>query len=366
MKGRRRRKPVSSSKAREKTVHNRDKQLQQMPVVKLERSGPLPLRVTQRGRSCQSLEAESPEQTKSTPSSLKYPHGSWSMSSYPIRSRFREAHIMDSMPFLHEPLSDKKQPSDNQQPGPRRRRPKKNGLCSVSKGGSSMSSIQQQQSVNEQLEENQERQEEELNVQRQEKVGGAKRTGERRSVESDEETVDDAPAAKKVCFKPMAHPALQTSSETDRAESASTERENLSYADSSVRDCLQKGRGGKTARREESSEDEEMDVDEDDHNHQGIRESDPWVSPPSHSAQEIRLGSTGSCEDGKDEDVDVIGGSSPVPSPVIISWSDSSEVEEEETDEDVDVVGEKTVYAPSGLFTAMSKGELENTGLRCS
>nr|XP_029132082.1 uncharacterized protein LOC114919047 [Labrus bergylta] len=117
MKGRKR-KPVSSSKAREKTVHYRDKQLQQMPVVKLERSGPLPVRVTQQGRSCQSLEAESPGQTKSTPSSVKYPHGSWSMRSYPIRSRFREAHIMDSMPFLYEPLSNKKnhQITSNQVP----------------------------------------------------------------------------------------------------------------------------------------------------------------------------------------------------------------------------------------------------------
>ncbi|XP_041653035.1 uncharacterized protein LOC121516049 isoform X2 [Cheilinus undulatus] len=175
----------------------RDKQLQQIPVVKLERSGKLPVRVSLQRRGSHSPGAESPSQTKSTSSSLKYPLGSWSTKVYPIRSRLREARIMDSLPFLYEPLTDQQPPSADQ--------------------------------------------------------------------------------------------------------------------------------------------------------------------PATREAEEVHLGSAGSSEEDKDEDIDVIGGSSPVPAPIIISWSGG---EEEEADEDVDVVGEKMDYAPSKLFTSLKNGELENVGLR--
>lgn len=53
------RKPVSSSDAKFIIVHDLvDKQLQQMPVVKLERSSSLPGKVTLHGLSCQSLEVK--------------------------------------------------------------------------------------------------------------------------------------------------------------------------------------------------------------------------------------------------------------------------------------------------------------------
>lgn len=53
------RKPVSTSDVKSEIVHDRgDKQLQQMPVVKLERSDSLPGKVTLQGHSCQSLEVK--------------------------------------------------------------------------------------------------------------------------------------------------------------------------------------------------------------------------------------------------------------------------------------------------------------------
>lgn len=53
------RKPVLSSDAKTKMVHDQqDKQLQQMPVVKLERSGPLPVRVTLKGHGSHYLEVK--------------------------------------------------------------------------------------------------------------------------------------------------------------------------------------------------------------------------------------------------------------------------------------------------------------------
>ncbi|XP_022615657.1 uncharacterized protein LOC111232425 isoform X2 [Seriola dumerili] len=80
-----------------------------------------------------------------------------------------------------------------------------------------------------------------------------------------------------------------------------------------------------------------------------------FVSPPPNPTKEISERSRGSWED---EDIDVIGGSSPVPDPEVISWAESSEGEEGEGDEDVDVVGEKTGYASSVVFATMIKAGL--------
>ncbi|KAL3044827.1 hypothetical protein OYC64_013158 [Pagothenia borchgrevinki] len=77
------------------------------------------------------------------------------------------------------------------------------------------------------------------------------------------------------------------------------------------------------------------------------------LSPTSLSATEFSLTSTGSWEDDKDEDVDVIGGSSPAPDPVLFSWTECSEVEEEEGDEDIDVVGDNPIYTSSSLLATV-------------
>lgn len=52
------RKPALLSDAKSKMVHDQGDKLQQMPVVKLERSGPLPVRVKLQGDSCQTLEVK--------------------------------------------------------------------------------------------------------------------------------------------------------------------------------------------------------------------------------------------------------------------------------------------------------------------
>ncbi|XP_044061778.1 uncharacterized protein LOC122880569 [Siniperca chuatsi] len=394
------RKPVSLSDAKTKIVHDRgDKQLQQMPVVKLERNGLLPVRLTLQGHSCQSLEVKSPAKTKT--SSVKYPRGSlsdktdktvsWSTKKYPIRSRFREAH-MDSMPFLVEPLPDKQPPSAGQR-ARRRGRTKKNGqLLSLTNGESSTPPIQPQP-VDEQLE----RHEEELTVQPQEEAEGPTRRGMKRGAESEEETSDGATMAKRAFFEQMAQPTSETCIPSTEAadfvsEPATTEIEDVIDVETvsltSVRDFLQREEQKpvwseiKLRETEESLMDEEKksssneiidvdgDVEDDCHKEaeKGRRQSrttlshfvkvNSFVSPPSHSAEEVSLGTTGSWEE--DEVIDVIGDSSPVPDPVIISWTESSEGEEEEGDEDVDVVGEKIDCASSAIFITKSKGELVN------
>ncbi|XP_031158982.1 uncharacterized protein LOC116052423 isoform X2 [Sander lucioperca] len=367
------RKPVSSSDAKTKSIHDRgDKQLMQMPVVKLERSGPLPAQVTLQKPSCP--EVQKPAKTKTGASSRKYPRDrlskmvqpfSWSTKMYPIRSRFREAHIMDSLPFLEEP------PSAGL-PRPRRGRPKKNGqILSFSNGESSAPPIQPQPvepcCVDEQLERNQERHEEELTVQPQKEAEAPTSRGEKRGAESERETSDVVTVAKRVCFERMAQLTSETcppSSESSDFVSEPAIRELRDI--SSVGDCLQREREEEPVQREiklretvgslmdeemQSSDDEIIDVD-------GPTLSPfvkvrPSVSPSSHSAKELSLGSTGSWEEDDDEDIDVIGGASPAPDPVIISWTESSE-EEVDEDEDVDVVGEKTDYASSAVLSTMS------------
>ncbi|XP_051276904.1 uncharacterized protein LOC127375108 [Dicentrarchus labrax] len=389
-------KPVSSSNAKTKIVHDRgDKQLQQIPVVKLERSGLLPVKVALQGHSCQSLDLKSVAKAKTSSSSVKCPHdslsgnnqrASWSTKTYPIRSRCREA-SMDSTPFLEEPFLPKPPP------GRKRGRPKKNGqLPSLSNGESSTPPIQPQP-VDEQLEKNQEKREEEFTVQPQEEAEGPTRRGEKRGAESKGETSDDATVAKKVCSETTPQPTSETCTPISvQFEPAATEIEDVIDVEtvSLTGDCLQSEeqeeklvfsviRPGEAEERlmdedAESSGDEIIDVDGDvekdseKERHQSgteptlccLTEEKPSVSPPSHSAEEVVLGSAGSWEEDENEDIDVIGGSSPVPDPVIISWTESSEGEEEEGDEEVDVIGGKTDYTPSVVLAAISKSELVN------
>ncbi|XP_056237962.1 uncharacterized protein LOC130173074 [Seriola aureovittata] len=409
-------KPVSTSDAKIKILHDReDKQLKQMPVVKLERRVPLPVRVKLQEHSCQSLEIMDPAKVKTSSSSVKYPGGTlsqknqpvlWSTKTYPIRSRFREAHIMDTLPFLEGQLAEKRPPSAGQ-PRSRPGRPKKNGqLLSLSNGGSSTPTIQLQPvehcGTNGQLEKNQELHEEELNVQPQEEAQGPTRRGKKRG-ESGEETSDDATVAKRVCCEPVAQPTSETCIPSSKSAGFASEQATVEADDvidvetvslTSEGDFLQRKEqeDRSTVWREiilretgESLIDEEteggleiIDVDGDTYERadqekhtddcRGQTERDHcqsrtaptlshFVSPPPNPTKEISERSRGSWED---EDIDVIGGSSPVPDPEVISWAESSEGEEGEGDEDVDVVGEKTGYASSVVFATMIKGELVN------
>ncbi|XP_029917252.1 uncharacterized protein LOC115366132 isoform X2 [Myripristis murdjan] len=72
----------------------------------------------------------------------------------------------------------------------------------------------------------------------------------------------------------------------------------------------------------------------------------PPLSPPSQPAAEVSLGSTGSWEEeGEEDEVDVIGGSSPVPEALPISWTEPSESGEEQ--EEIDVTGVEMDYVSS-------------------
>ncbi|XP_071362873.1 uncharacterized protein [Trachinotus anak] len=403
------RKSVSMTDTKTKILQDQgDKLLQQMPVVKLERSDPLPVRVILQGHSCQSLEVKGPAKAKTSSSPVKYPRSRLSeknqcTKTYPIRSRFRKAQIMDTRPFLEGQLSEKRRFSSGQ-PGSRRGRPKKNGqLLILSNGRSSTPPIQLQPvepcPTNGQPENNQESHEEELLVQPQEEAEGTARKGEKRGAESGEETSDDATVAKRVCSEQLAQPTSETcipSSDSAAfvSEQATAEADDVIDVETvsltSVGDCLQREEqeDKSTAWREialretgesltddetEGSGDETIDVDGDTdertnlENHtddfrertkRDLESKTPpapshFVSPPSGAAEEVSVRSTGSWED---EDIDVIGGSSPVPDPEIISWTESSEGEEEEGDDDVDVVGDKT----SVVFATLIKGELVN------
>ncbi|KAA8588895.1 hypothetical protein FQN60_010240, partial [Etheostoma spectabile] len=279
------RKTVSSSDAKTKSIRDRgDKQLKQMPVVKLERSGPLPAQVTLHKPSCPEVQPQ------------------------PV-----EPSCMDEQP-----------------------------------------------------EKNQARQEEELSVQPQGEAEAPTSRVEKRGAESEKKTSDVAPVAKRVCFERMAQLTSGTCTPSSESSDFVSEPATRKLQDvSSVGDCLQREQreeepvwreinlretvGSLMDEEMQSSNDEIIDVE-------GPTLSPfvkvkPSVSPSSHSAKELSLGLTGSWED-DDEDIDVIGGSSPAPHPVIISWTESSD---EEVDEDVDVVGEKTDIASSAIVSTVSK-----------
>lgn len=237
-----------------------------------------------------------------------------------------------------------------------------------------------------------ERHGEDLTVRPQEKTEGPPRRGQKRGTESEEETTYNASVVKKVCVEQTAQPTTDTCiPSSDSAdcvsEAATVEMEDVIDVEtvslSSVGDGLQREEDKKTLWSEiifretkDSLVDEEMDSDSDEiidvdgdsdcitdlekerdsckeRAEKGRSQSRTapalphFVSPPLHPANQTSLGSTGSWED---EDIDVIGGSSPHPDPVIISWRESSEGEEEEGDEDVVVVREKTDCASPSVL----------------
>ncbi|XP_042349818.1 microtubule-associated protein futsch-like [Plectropomus leopardus] len=369
--GLRMKKPKPLGVTNMKTVDDReDKQLQQIPVVKLERSSLLPDKAILRERSC--LKIKIPAKTKCNSStaprdsvSKKAQQVSWSAKIYPIRSRFREAHIMDSMPFL-----EKQTPSKGP-PGHRRRKCKQSGqLLSLSNNESSAAPVQlqpQEPTISDELERNQERHEGELSVQPQEQAERPTRRGEKRRAE--EETNDKSTVTKRVCIEQTAQPTFETcslSSETADfvSEPASRELNEVSSAG----DCLQREQGEEESVRSEiklkeeglmdenmeSSGDEIIDVDGPTVSRFVV--ANAFVSPSSHSEKEVGCESSWEEED----NIDVIGGSSPAPNPVIINWTESSEGEGEEGDEDVDVVGEKMEMESSAVVITVNKGELVN------
>ncbi len=280
-----------------------------------------------------------------------------------------------------------------------RGRPPKNGqLLGLRNHESSTPTVQPQPvepcTTEEKRKTNQERHEEELRVQLQEETEGRANRGKKRGAESEEETSDDANVAKKVCFEKMQQPTsdlFTPGSESANVEPAAIETEDIIDVETvsltSVGDCSQReekpalseisiGQTEESDEEVESSSDEIIDVDGDEDDCQAeiekdrcqsraaptlphFVESNPPVSP--RSLSDVILRSTQGCEEDTDEDIDVIGGSSPAPDPVIISWTKSSEGEKEERDEDVEIVVETTDYASSeAVFDVVREGELVN------
>ncbi|KAM7389781.1 hypothetical protein PAMP_023738 [Pampus punctatissimus] len=460
-------KRVSDTKT--KILHDRDKQLQQMPVVQVERRGPLPARVILQRCSCQSLEVKSPAETKTSLSSSssvkslcvnlskKNQLVSWNKNTYPIRSRFKEAQIMvsndyeigcregmyrmnennpnkfhavvhimnlekremiriciwrekDSMPFLEQPLPDKRRHPAGQ-PGQWQNNKQ---VTSSSNDENPTTPIQlppvEPRDRDEQLESNHKRCEEDLTVLPQEEAKESERMGTKRGAE--EETGEDTNVTKRVRFKQRTPPTSETClprSESIHPASETAAMETKDVIDvetvllSSVGDTFQRKeektewtefklveadqnreeRESLLDKEMESDGDDIIDVDGDSDGSTGLERADecreqaekihlqnrtapalsqfvkvkPPASPHSRLLKEVSLGSTGSREEDRDGDIDVIGGSSPLPDPVIISWTVYSGSEEEEGDEEIDVTGEETAYSSSAVFT-LSKGEL--------
>ncbi|XP_039474449.1 uncharacterized protein LOC120442285 isoform X2 [Oreochromis aureus] len=360
------------------THARKEKQLKQIPVVNLERRDLLPAKVATPGHICQNLEGKGPEETKNISSIGKNPHGGF-LKIYPIRSRLREPQIPDALLFLEEPLTAKRLPSAVQSGCRRRGRPRKNDPLSSSNRECSKPPILAQPAdfcvADEQLEKNQERHEEELAVQPHEEVGGPTRRGQKRGAESDEDTSDNSTVAKRACFEtptqpPTSEPADFTSKlgATDPEETIDVETVSLTG------DCLQEEKenllwselrlaeGSLTDEEVQSSADEIIDVDGDDENMEMKEEihcqsrTAPTVFADLQPSVSPSQSANGSWDVVKDEVIDVIGGSSPVPEPVTITWTESSEGEEEEGGEqDVDVVGEHKDSASSVIFTAVIK-----------
>ncbi|KAG7230352.1 hypothetical protein INR49_024456 [Caranx melampygus] len=318
-----------------------DKQLQKMPVVKLERGGPLAVRLQE--HSCRSLE------------------------------------VRDAVPCLEENRS----PTAHK-PGGSQGRSRNNGqLVSLSNDQSSTPpQLQPVEScgMNGQLEEDQERGEE-LTIQPQEEAEGTTTKGEKRGAESEGEMSNDATVVKRFCSVQMSQSTSETciaSSESADfvSEQATTEADEVI----DVETVLLTGVGEEPEEKdgvwreitlretEEHLADEESEGSSDEIiNVDGLDAEKPLdqakrtLSPPSHTEKEISARSTGSWEE---EVIDVTGGSSPVPDPEVITWTDASEGEEEDGDKDVDVVGEKTGYASSMFFAAMIKSELIDKKLK--
>lgn len=221
---------------------------------------------------------------------------------------------------------------------------------------------------------NQERNEEEITVQLQQEAAGPTKRGEKRGAESEEETSDDSTVTKRVCFERI----QQTTSETLTPGSASADEEIEDVMDvetvslASVRGCLQREEvwneinqreieEGSMAGEMESSDDTLVDVDGDEEEEMECRTAPMlvhYVKVKPYGSPASRLDASLGSPESSEEDIDVIGGSSPAPDPVIISWTETSADETGEGDEDVDVVGEKTDFASAAIFATMSHGEL--------
>ncbi|XP_055015097.1 uncharacterized protein LOC129410622 isoform X2 [Boleophthalmus pectinirostris] len=272
---------------REEVKQRVTRQLQQRPVVKLERRKTLPDNI-----KVQEL-SQSPG-----PRAKKCTSPMWGTKTYPIRSRFKEAQIMDAMPFLEEPVSNC------------RIKATKHGFLTLSSPpGVSLSTVEEQMESNE------------------DEAGSDTREsehrGRKRASDSDEE-MSNAAEVKRICFDSDAEVIdVETISQSDRVQINNTREERSTDAESS----------------------DIIDVDNLDRD---FSETELKRETLVHTEVNcsLRADITAGEPEDLDSDIDVIGGSSPAPSPVLISWTDSSEAEE---DTDTDALDQQTVLSKGRL-----------------
>lgn len=189
------------------------------------------------------------------------------------------------------------------------------------------------------------------------------RNGQKRGAELGEDTI----VSKRVCLEPVTPQPTQGSCIPHPVDSATMKPEEI-IDEEAVGERLQRDEQKESpvcceiiealdslaAEEVESSSDEIIDVEEDngdtetlenkgaekDHSQATtalcVADIKPSVSP---SLGGFSVESTRSQDE--DEDIDVIGGSSPIPDLIIISWTGSSETGEEDADEDVEVFEEE-------------------------
>ncbi|XP_029917255.1 uncharacterized protein LOC115366132 isoform X4 [Myripristis murdjan] len=434
----------------------------QMPMVTQETTGPLPGGKTDVASqfSCQSLQVQSTTKSgtaETSPPLVKYPVNSfpgedgtfkWTRKTYPIRSRLKQANIMQSTPLVEE--TEEHPPADslpedkaqlaqlirinqnNLQKGNAKNKFKTKQSSSRKKrqvgNSSNVESLRVSVSppvecfgMDEKIEKSKDKQKE-VKVLSEGVALGTSRRAEKRCTESEEEKSSEADVAKRVCLeqvvpttsKPWApglEPVLSVSEPQPRTQDGSQEVavtvemedevdvEVLSQPDDeNNRDWLLwtcKG-GGDISQEGEQEEEEDtawtniklMDEETENSSDKAIvvdgdsdatpdlddlefsceEQAENWpnvlnvkaktpvwshlgvakppLSPPSQPAAEVSLGSTGSWEEeGEEDEVDVIGGSSPVPEALPISWTEPSESGEEQ--EEIDVTGVEMDYVSS-------------------
>ncbi|KAM8909859.1 uncharacterized protein AB9W97_006513 [Spinachia spinachia] len=279
----------------------RDEQLRQRPVVKLDRIGPLPDRVTPHKLSC--ADVKSPAKAKAGSSSVKYRRESLVVKTYPIRSRLTGAHVMNSLSLLKEPC------------GIRRGHAEGKPSCCPDNGNKevlllSLSRADSSSPTDEQLEKNRERREEERAVGPREQAEGAAKGGRKRAAGEEEEAPgDESTGVKRIRSEHLA-PRMSETCALRSPSARGTEEDSPAVEE----------RGSRA-----------------------VGGSEPTLGRAEDSSTPLEesLQSAGGGEE--DEDIDVIGAFGPAPVPVLISWSSEGEEEDgdEDGDEDIDVVGEK-------------------------
>ncbi|XP_047441171.1 uncharacterized protein LOC125008133 [Mugil cephalus] len=314
-----------------------DQQLQQMPVVKLQRRILLPSQVTLGGNSCRGVEGKLPVKAKIGPLSANGPERNKNRAlretkTYPIRSRLNKSYqVMVNMPVLGAPLLDKEQPSTHKPDRPKEHRRQMNLSVSVSSKPPIQLRSADPRGARGQREKNHERREEASN----EEEGALARRGKKRRGEPNGGAHDDAAVAKTLCFDQMTKLSCNKQNKLKQATVAVKEAPDAERLPlTSEEDFQGEKRKEKTVLSEIKLTETQTRLTETstDVCLTGVEgDVDGSETPtPSHPAKESSVESSGTPEE--DVEVDVTGSSSPVPDPVNISWTESSE-----EDEDVDI-----------------------------